>query len=196
MATSTVTLASTDDAQSLAQLVAGATTDGATVALSADALDTLAALDDEHDGHFDGTYIWIGGSEYPVALATEVAGQAYRITDHDDALRIYGDFLGQAAETIDRVFADAADSVVAMQIGEHRRGEINRPRSCARALVNLQTPELDVQVDLDTVTATHDPRSRWTADEVADLLARTLLDEQYVRTTVVAAIQHELGIAI
>lgn len=38
----------------------------ATVALTPGALDVLADLDDDNDGHFDGTHVWVGGTEYLV----------------------------------------------------------------------------------------------------------------------------------
>lgn len=73
----TVTLADSTDAYLLAQLVVRLTGSGCStskvhadksrdVYLTDTALDALAALDDEHDGHFDGTYVWVGGSEYAV----------------------------------------------------------------------------------------------------------------------------------
>lgn len=34
--------------------------------ISAAALDVLADLDDQTDGYFDGTHIWIGGTKYHV----------------------------------------------------------------------------------------------------------------------------------
>lgn len=40
--------------------------DGHAVTLSATALDRLADLPDDHDGHFDGLHVWIGGTRYPV----------------------------------------------------------------------------------------------------------------------------------
>lgn len=49
--------------------------DGATVTMSAAALDYLAEevsagrITDEHDGYYDGTYVWIGGTEYLVELS-------------------------------------------------------------------------------------------------------------------------------
>lgn len=36
------------------------------VTISREGLDELAALDEHSDGHFDGRYVWIGGSEYTV----------------------------------------------------------------------------------------------------------------------------------
>jgi hypothetical protein len=36
------------------------------VTLDQAALDVLAEQPDDCDGHFDGTYVWVGGSEYPV----------------------------------------------------------------------------------------------------------------------------------
>lgn len=39
---------------------------GGTVVLSAAALLELSALDEHVDGHYDGTHIWIGGTEYAV----------------------------------------------------------------------------------------------------------------------------------
>lgn len=67
----TVTLATTDQAQALAampQLAAGRRPDvsGTTVTIDADALNVLAELPDDNDGHYDGRYIWISGAEYPV----------------------------------------------------------------------------------------------------------------------------------
>ena len=70
-ATATVTLSNDADAVSLGALLARlgdeVTVNGRTVTLDADALNTLADLDDEHDGHFDGTYVWVGGTEYVVS---------------------------------------------------------------------------------------------------------------------------------
>lgn len=67
----TVTLANEEDARSLAALIgqngASAAFNGRTVTVDAAALAVLADLDAEHDGHFDGTYIWVGGSEYRVS---------------------------------------------------------------------------------------------------------------------------------
>jgi DNA-binding phage protein len=40
--------------------------EGATVTLNTEALDLLADLDEDIDGHYDGTHIWIGGTEYRV----------------------------------------------------------------------------------------------------------------------------------
>lgn len=63
----TVTLASADDAESLRDLAAhGSTVEERTVSLTPTGLAALADLDDEHDGHFDGTHIWVGGTEYAV----------------------------------------------------------------------------------------------------------------------------------
>lgn len=36
------------------------------VTISPEGLAKLAALDEYADGHFDGRYVWIGGSEYTV----------------------------------------------------------------------------------------------------------------------------------
>jgi hypothetical protein len=41
------------------------------VTMSNSALKTLATLPEDHDGHFDGTNIWIGGSEYPVTYVDQ-----------------------------------------------------------------------------------------------------------------------------
>jgi hypothetical protein len=79
--TTTVTLASNDDAQSLTTLLAirGQTAgqDGATVTLTDEALSVLADLDDEHDGHYDGTHVWVGGTEYPVVDRDDAVGATY-----------------------------------------------------------------------------------------------------------------------
>lgn len=40
--------------------------EGPDVILTDAALDTLAALDDEHDGHVDGDRMWIGGTDYRI----------------------------------------------------------------------------------------------------------------------------------
>ena len=40
--------------------------DGATATLSTDALAVLADLDEHDDGHYDGTHVWVGGTEYRV----------------------------------------------------------------------------------------------------------------------------------
>jgi hypothetical protein len=70
----TVTLPGAEYAQYIAempQLAANGSrveVDGATVTLGRDALDVLAGLADDYDGHFDGTCIWIGGSAYAVNL--------------------------------------------------------------------------------------------------------------------------------
>lgn len=66
----TITFTTTDQARYLAdmpQLAANGhhvNVDGTTATLTTDALDVLAGLDPEVDGHYDGTYVWIGGSEY------------------------------------------------------------------------------------------------------------------------------------
>ncbi len=39
---------------------------GTTAVLTAAALDVLADLPDDNDGHYDGSHVWIGGSKYPV----------------------------------------------------------------------------------------------------------------------------------
>lgn len=39
---------------------------GVTAALDAEALAVLAELPDDNDGHYDGTHVWVGGSEYAV----------------------------------------------------------------------------------------------------------------------------------
>lgn len=36
------------------------------VTISREGLDELAALPEDADGHFDGQYVWIGGTEYTV----------------------------------------------------------------------------------------------------------------------------------
>lgn len=41
--------------------------DGTEAALSSDALEVLADFPGDADGHYDGQYIWIGGSEYEVS---------------------------------------------------------------------------------------------------------------------------------
>jgi hypothetical protein len=41
-------------------------TRGSAVELTNDALERLADLDEDSDGHFDGTHIWVGGTEYAV----------------------------------------------------------------------------------------------------------------------------------
>lgn len=63
--TSQVTFPTTDMAAFLATDIAG-TRDGSTVHLTAAQLAILAELPDDGDGHYDGTHIWIGGSEYAV----------------------------------------------------------------------------------------------------------------------------------
>lgn len=45
------------------------TVDGSTVTLDADALAALAGLPGDHDGHYDGEYVWVGVFEYPVRAA-------------------------------------------------------------------------------------------------------------------------------
>lgn len=70
--TVTITLGSAAQADFLAQmpqLVANGhrvEVDGSTVALTSDALEVLADQDDDEDGHYDGTHVWIGGTEYRV----------------------------------------------------------------------------------------------------------------------------------
>lgn len=43
--------------------------DGATVTLSGRALEVLAGLDSDNDGHYDGTGLWVGGDRYEVRPA-------------------------------------------------------------------------------------------------------------------------------
>jgi hypothetical protein len=80
--TATVTLADSSSAYLLAQLVVTLTGSGCStskvhrdnsrdVHLTDDHLDALSALDDEHDGHYDGTYIWVGGTAYKVSRAAK-----------------------------------------------------------------------------------------------------------------------------
>jgi hypothetical protein len=40
--------------------------DGSTITLTADDLAQLAALPEDHDGHYDGKLIWVGGTDYLV----------------------------------------------------------------------------------------------------------------------------------
>ena len=47
---------------------------GTTVYLNTTALAVLAEQPEDHDGHFDGTYVWIGGSEYPVVMQSAFLG--------------------------------------------------------------------------------------------------------------------------
>lgn len=63
----TITFASPDQAQFVADIVPGlADVDGATSALTDEALARLAQQPEDYDGHYDGRYIWVGGSEYEV----------------------------------------------------------------------------------------------------------------------------------
>lgn len=68
----TVDLGTAEHAQFLANMpqLAGnghrVNVEGTTAALTTDALDVLADLPEDCDGHYDGTHIWIGGSEYTV----------------------------------------------------------------------------------------------------------------------------------
>jgi hypothetical protein len=65
--------------------------DGGTVTLGTQALDLLAALDDGADGHYDGTYIWIGGSEYRVrrpAGRPAKPGRHYPVRLTDDQVAV------------------------------------------------------------------------------------------------------------
>jgi hypothetical protein len=43
----------------------GCTVAGCTLTLSVDALDVLANLADDWDGHYDGRHVWVGGTPYP-----------------------------------------------------------------------------------------------------------------------------------
>lgn len=73
----TITLTSGEQAYYLAQTIVTATGSGVAtsktrrdgtrdVMLSKAALEALAELDEHSDGHFDGQYVWIGGTEYQV----------------------------------------------------------------------------------------------------------------------------------
>lgn len=63
----TIAFTSTDMAQFVADIPrTGATVNGTTVTLDETALAVLADQPDDADGHYDGTYIWVGGTEYPV----------------------------------------------------------------------------------------------------------------------------------
>ena len=72
----TVTLANEEMAEFLRDMpqLAGnghtVTLDDDTATLTTDALATLADLPEDNDGHYDGTYIWIGGTEYRVTHLT------------------------------------------------------------------------------------------------------------------------------
>jgi hypothetical protein len=71
----TITFPSLDHVSYLRTTIAGhagtATVDDHTVTLDQDALDTLAELPDDADGHYDGRDVWIGGTPYrPVTTAT------------------------------------------------------------------------------------------------------------------------------
>jgi hypothetical protein len=59
---------STEQARYILDSITGAAAyrSGSEVHLGAEALDQLAALAEDADGHFDGRYVWIGGSEYRV----------------------------------------------------------------------------------------------------------------------------------
>lgn len=59
-----VTFPSIDMAELVAD-IAG-TRDGCTVHLDTNALETLAAQPEDCDGHYDGRYVWVGGTEYEV----------------------------------------------------------------------------------------------------------------------------------
>jgi hypothetical protein len=64
----TITGLSTDQARYILDTVTGAPAYrvGNEVTVSPEGLDELAALDEHSDGHFDGQYVWIGGTEYAV----------------------------------------------------------------------------------------------------------------------------------
>lgn len=72
----TVTLDSPEQATFLANMpqLAGnwqiVRTEGSAVTFDTSALEILAGLDEDNDGHYDGTHIWIGGSEYRVVRHT------------------------------------------------------------------------------------------------------------------------------
>jgi hypothetical protein len=51
----------------------GATSIGFTVLLSWSAVTALGDLPADHDGHFDGQHVWIGGSEYAVSCVTRTS---------------------------------------------------------------------------------------------------------------------------
>ena len=40
--------------------------DGVSLSIDAEALEILAEIDETQDGHYDGTHIWISGTEYHV----------------------------------------------------------------------------------------------------------------------------------
>ena len=68
--TATITLTSPDQAQFIADMpqLAGnghqVDVNGSTVTLTDDALEVLADLPEDNDGHFDGTAVYIGGTAY------------------------------------------------------------------------------------------------------------------------------------
>lgn len=60
----TATFRSADMASFIAALAGEAA--GSSVNLSDNDLAVLGDLPKDNDGHYDGTYIWVGGTEYPV----------------------------------------------------------------------------------------------------------------------------------
>jgi hypothetical protein len=71
----TVTFASVEQAQFVAEIirpfgVPQPRVDGPTLTISAEALEILAEINSEADGHYDGTHIWVGGTEYLVNRKT------------------------------------------------------------------------------------------------------------------------------
>lgn len=93
--TATIILASFEQVQfirDMPQLVGNGylvETDNRAVTLPDETLDALAEVPADHDGHFDGTALWIGGTAYAIDGATEV-----RTGGWNKATRVF--------ETIDR----------------------------------------------------------------------------------------------
>ena len=148
----TITFDSNDQAQFIAdmpQLAANGhvvTVDGHTVTIDDEALAVLADIDPEHDGHYDGTHVWIGGSEYRVVRRT-----GRPPLDKDGTTRVSVTMPISVVAEIDRRGFTHGDrsTQIRRAVEEHLRGDFGAP----------------------TVTATADSDPRVIVDQVHDVLA-------------------------
>lgn len=77
--------------------------DGATLTIDDDALSILADLDGDADGHYDGTHIWVGGTEYAVTqLGRSREGKAI-------SLRVPADHLTAGTERAKALGVDRSE---------------------------------------------------------------------------------------
>lgn len=95
----------------IAQNLTGATAEGSTVVLTADALTELAERPDDCDGHYDGRHIWVGGSEYEVKGEPMAHTRWVNLTPHPvkvydgDTLIMHVDASGVSARIAEQVTA-------------------------------------------------------------------------------------------